>query len=249
MAAAKSFSDGIDVARDDEVSRAFRVGAGSRARQLSELDEPFADDDALLPEFITELRARRIADIYLPAFEHEALAFRTRFRHAPTEHLDAGMLDVHVEEGRLQSLPERALRNRRVGVHAYLDFLQRRRRAALPPLPAPVPTATTGRPAEKRCDRRAPLLTDVRVDGFGVKRSADISVGGIYLEGLTTAARGTSLRLQFELFDVGRSAITATARVAFVHPQFGAGLEFVSMAPEHARRIADFVARASGNER
>ena len=177
--------------------RARAGGRRSRRPALGELDPPFADEDSLMPQFVAHLRTKRIADAFLPAFEFEARTFQARFRQVATEHLDSAMLEVHVQEGRLQSLSERALRNRRVGVQAFLDFLQRRRRAR----------RRRRSPPPRRVDRPRSVVisvcrfyeTDVRVDDFGVMRSADISVGGIYLERLTLAVRGTSLRLHFKL--------------------------------------------------
>lgn len=247
MAAAR-FSDRIDVAFDNEVSGAHPVDVIARDPELGalgELDEPFADEEALLPQFVAELRARGVGDAYLPAFTLEARAFRARFGHVAAERLDAEMLEMYVEEARLRSLPERALRNRRVGVQSYLEFLQRRHATQSP---APELTIAEGVPGEKRRDPRVPFLADVQVDNFGMKRSADISVGGIYLERLTTAACGTSLCLRFKLRSTDPEPITAVGRVTFVHPQFGAGLEFVSMAPEDSDRIADLVARIGASE-
>ena len=165
------------------------------------------------------------------------------------------MVETHVQEGRSRSLSERALRNRRVAAETYLGFLRTRHGApsetrmrttsASAPSEPRMPTPAANGRAEKRRARRVPFITGVRVDDYGVRRSADISTGGIYLEMLTTAAPGSSVRLRFKLHAADREPITAIARVSFVLPQFGSGLEFLSMAPMDVLRIADFVAVAS----
>jgi hypothetical protein len=208
--------------------------------KISALDDPFDDEISLLRDFVAYLREKRVPAAFLPTFEAQACAFGARFYHHAASELDAAMLEIHVEEGHLEALSERALRNRRHAGQAYLDFLRQRHFRP----PGPPAAAPRRAQSDKRRAPRVPFVTEVRVDDYGVLRSADLSVGGMYLEKLTLATRGTPLRVGFRLRPSDAAPIVATARVSFVHPQFGAGVEFVSLAPADARIIADFVARA-----
>lgn len=256
MAAVPSLSPGPSPNAHASSERRLRA-----TRDIAELDDPFEEHDPLYRDFVAYLRSQRIPEIFLGAFEAEARALSHRFANVKTEALDAERLAVHLQEGHRAALSERALRNRAVAGKAFLDFLRVRERRrqpepprapapALPlaerrPSPPPPPPPKDTPPSEKRRYRRVPFLADVRVDDFGLLRSADLSTGGMYLEKLTMVTRGTFVRLHFKLYSSDPETISVTARVTFVHPQFGAGLDFVEIRHDDRRRIASFVDRVA----
>lgn len=213
--------------------------------------------EPLLQQFLDYLSVQRIPDQYFPQFEAEAVAFRARFHRVPLEQLAAEHVETYVDEARLQSLPERALRNRRVACDAFLGFVHARanphaRRpapggASLPAAPAAGrPGAARGNPADKRRAPRISFITKVYIDNVGTLRCSDLSIGGMYLETVSSMGVGTMLAARFKLRGADPEFIVVTMRVAFEHHGMGAGVEFVRITREDARRIAEFVVQSGG---
>ena len=271
--AARAFSERADVHRDEiTIERRVRV-PGANAHDaapsdaghvfdLLDIDEPFRAGSPVarprenlgevLDLFRAHLRAQQIADHFLPLFEAEALAFRTRFERVPSDQLDAKAIDAYLEEARAQALPERALRNRRIACDAFLGFLRERGDPNLPPspgVPSVPPPGPSDDPSDRRRATRVAFLSNIHVDTLGNLRCSDLSVGGMYVETVSALTAGVFLNGRFKLRSVDPEPVEVTARVAFVHPQLGAGIEFVKISRHDAKRIADFVAEADEDNR
>ena len=76
---------------------------------------------------------------------------------------------------------------------------------------------------DRRKHARAPYFNDVRIDQLGVRRTMDISNGGLYVECLTHYPPRTTIPIAI---DIGNETFCIDARVAFIDPGIGMGLEF-----------------------
>ncbi len=70
---------------------------------------------------------------------------------------------------------------------------------------------------------RVPFLKEVRVDHLGVRRGVDLSTRGMYVETLSPYAKGVLLHVTLRF---GQESIDVTAKVVFIDPGIGMGLEF-----------------------
>jgi len=77
------------------------------------------------------------------------------------------------------------------------------------------------------------------------QRSANLSVGGIFLENTIPHPKGTVVNLQFTL-PGDTSAIKVLGEIvnAAASDELGMGIKFVKVDPEDERRIREFVQRA-----
>jgi hypothetical protein len=235
---------------DHEITRARRVERRTEEHgvAIDRLDEPFdelglAEDVHLFADYLAYLNARHVPARFFPHFEAEARALSARFPWVSREAVDTSTLEAYFEEGRLAGLTERALRNRRVGSDAFVEYLRERSRAIAPP------TAVSQDPSERRRHPRVSFLTEVFIDDVGKFRCCDISAGGMYIEGLTSFRSGTLLRARFKLRSADAEPISVVFRITFVHPHTGSGLEFVSLSPGAAERIAELIAAATSRGR
>jgi hypothetical protein len=87
---------------------------------------------------------------------------------------------------------------------------------------------------ERRSVPRVPLLTEVRIEGVTVGRASDISARGFFLETLTPYAVGGVLTVALR---IDTDAIEAGARVVFVDPGVGMGLEFKRLSSAVRHRL------------
>lgn len=76
---------------------------------------------------------------------------------------------------------------------------------------------------DRRQTPRVPFIKEVKVDRMGIRRAADLSAGGIYVETLVMHPPGAVLPLSFNL---DRETVSLKAKVAFTEPGIGMGLEF-----------------------
>jgi hypothetical protein len=76
---------------------------------------------------------------------------------------------------------------------------------------------------DRRKHPRAPYFSDVQIGTLGVRLATDISKGGVYISCITPSPVGTIIPVSMAL---GNEVVRLEARVAFIDPGIGMGLEF-----------------------
>jgi hypothetical protein len=76
---------------------------------------------------------------------------------------------------------------------------------------------------DRRRHPRTPFLGEVRIDQLGVRRAADLSSRGMYVECMTPYPAGNIISI---CLDISGETFCLDARVAFADPGIGMGLEF-----------------------
>jgi c-di-GMP-binding flagellar brake protein YcgR len=94
---------------------------------------------------------------------------------------------------------------------------------------------------ERRKDRRVPFIKEIEVIGVGIHRSADISIGGLYLDTHHVFPLGSQIGIRFKLNDADEQVIQVQTRVLYIHQSVGIGLGFVDIKPDDLARIVKFV--------
>lgn len=94
---------------------------------------------------------------------------------------------------------------------------------------------------ERRVHKRVPFIQDVEIVGVGMRRCSDLSIGGMYLEAVSTFAEGEVLGIRFKLQNTDPQPIEVQVKVLYVHPSVGVGLSFVDLKPADRERIGRFV--------
>ena len=97
-------------------------------------------------------------------------------------------------------------------------------------------------PERRRHPRiKAKIPVELRSSGQPPMRTSteEISVCGCYIETMFTMDLGTKLELVFSLLS---DTLIVQGVVATKYPQVGNGIEFLDMAPQARRRLADFLA-------
>jgi len=114
----------------------------------------------------------------------------------------------------------------------------------------PTPTKAEGGTdvVERRRHLRFPFtvaveVTESRSQTRVACRTADIGLGGCYVDTMAPLPAGAIVRLR--LNREGRQ-VDALARVVVAHPSMGMGLAFTEINPEHAGTLRAWVAEASG---
>lgn len=100
---------------------------------------------------------------------------------------------------------------------------------------------TEDRLDNRRKSNRVPFMQEVEIVGVGMRRCSDISVGGIYLDTVSIFAENEILTLRLKLPGADPRAIEVRARVRYVHPSVGVGLEFLDLRPEDRERIEKLI--------
>ena len=90
---------------------------------------------------------------------------------------------------------------------------------------------------DRRHSQRALFCNEVEVVGYGPRRSADLSAGGMFIETIAAFPRDTVLKLKFKLGDNEAAPVVVQARVLYVANGIGVGVEFMDLAPEDRIRI------------
>jgi c-di-GMP-binding flagellar brake protein YcgR len=72
-------------------------------------------------------------------------------------------------------------------------------------------------------------------------KTADLSMGGCYVEMMFTLEIGTELHMVFWL---GSSKLSTRGRVVTRHPQFGNGIQFENMMPDEEARLETYLRHA-----
>lgn len=95
--------------------------------------------------------------------------------------------------------------------------------------------------SEHRNSKRITFVKDVEVVEVGLRRSADISIGGMYLETMSSFPIGSILDLRFKLQETDERPIEVQAKVLYEHGGMGIGLCFVNLSPEDRDRIQKLI--------
>ncbi len=74
--------------------------------------------------------------------------------------------------------------------------------------------------------------------------TSDLSLGGCYIESMYPFAAGTCLNLKLE----AAATLVISARVVTCDPQFGNGIEFLHMLPEHRAALTKFLEHVASQE-
>jgi c-di-GMP-binding flagellar brake protein YcgR len=96
--------------------------------------------------------------------------------------------------------------------------------------------------SERRKHKRISFIKDMEV-GEGLRRSLDLSVGGMYLETVSNFSVGSILDLRFKLKETDHHIIQTRAKVLYEHTGIGIGLCFMTLSSEDRENINQFVAR------
>ena len=90
---------------------------------------------------------------------------------------------------------------------------------------------------DRRHSQRALFCNEVEVVGYGPRRTADLSAGGMFIETIAAFPRDTVLHLKFKLGEAESPPIVVQARVLYVANGIGVGVEFMDLAPDDRVRI------------
>ena len=95
---------------------------------------------------------------------------------------------------------------------------------------------------ERRQFPRVRLATQVECkDTVMLTFSRDVSEGGMFIESTSPLPTGSILTLRFNLDD--RTSIVAKAVVSYQVKKFGMGVQFLDLAPDDRKCVADYVDR------
>jgi hypothetical protein len=81
------------------------------------------------------------------------------------------------------------------------------------------------------------FCNEVEIVGYGPRRSADLSAGGMFIETIAAFPRETVLDLKFKLGDSDTAPVMVQARVRYVANGIGVGVEFMDLASDDRLRI------------
>src|ERR1700681_1274929 len=95
--------------------------------------------------------------------------------------------------------------------------------------------------SERRRDKRISFVKNVEIIGVGTRRCADLSIGGIYLETMSSFPIGTVFNLRFKLQETDDYPLLIQAQVLYEHTGIGVGTEFVDLSPETREKIQKFI--------
>jgi hypothetical protein len=95
---------------------------------------------------------------------------------------------------------------------------------------------------DRRNSQRAFFCNEVEVVGYGSRRSADLSAGGMFLETIAAFPRDTVLKLKFKLGENESAPVVVQGRVLYVANGIGVGIEFIDLSPDDRARIERLLA-------
>jgi hypothetical protein len=102
--------------------------------------------------------------------------------------------------------------------------------------------------ADRRTQTRVPIemwVEEEAEDAVYFQRSANLSIGGLYLENAVPHAVGTKVHLRFTL-PGDSTEITTDAEIVKSDGGLGMHLKFAGMPASAAERIERFIARSTG---
>jgi len=99
---------------------------------------------------------------------------------------------------------------------------------------------------ERRSEKRVRWLGEAIVEGLAGglahdSRIADLSVGGAFVEAVTVASPGETVRLTFQ---IGTTPIQVNGEVRYAEPRIGMGVRFVDLAADSRKAIETIVAQS-----
>ena len=97
---------------------------------------------------------------------------------------------------------------------------------------------------ERRKDERKPLILEVRSDDLGQAglRTADLSLGGCYIEAMGQVTVGSKINLEIRL-QTG-DWMPFHGEVVYHHPTVGFGLHFTDLTEEQKNQLALIISGA-----
>jgi uncharacterized protein (TIGR02266 family) len=103
---------------------------------------------------------------------------------------------------------------------------------------------------ERRTSQRLPVqlhVIETHEDSTYFQRTANLSSGGLYLEGTMPHPPGTRVRLRFALpGDEAMIEVTAEIMPAGKDAELGMGVRFLDLSPKDRERIDRFIEEAVG---
>ena len=102
-----------------------------------------------------------------------------------------------------------------------------------------------GTEQDKRGVKRISFIQDVEVVGVGMRRCSDISVGGMYLEGVDPYPVGAVHKIRFKLENTDAEPLEIQVSVLYIHPGVGAGLSFTNIPSDVRERLEQFITQQS----
>ncbi len=99
-------------------------------------------------------------------------------------------------------------------------------------------------PRKRRSVRRCPLVasaevTDLSSGALISARTAELAIGGCFIDALNSFPEGTLIRLRI-IRDQG--VFETKAKVVYCDPKFGMGVAFTEMTPEHRSLLETWLA-------
>lgn len=89
--------------------------------------------------------------------------------------------------------------------------------------------------------RKVAIQTELHLEGKETPmrlQTADLSLGGCYIETMFTLPVGCRMKM---ILWIGDKKVEARALVVTCHPQFGNGIEFTEMAPSDRDELGQFL--------
>jgi hypothetical protein len=199
--------------------------------------------DPLIKQFIGYIAQRGVPQHFHELYRNEAAAILSRCGVGAIDQLDPQDLTRVVNDA------EKRLKNRQAVVAALEAFLRHWRRPPDEETSDAIPDSMVGSPAvitdggeQHRRFVRVPFNREIDVVGsLGGNRASDISMGGLYLETRSAWNFGDVVDVNFRLRAADRQPLHMSARVVYVDPGVGVGLDFVDPPPEARRAIRRYV--------
>ena len=94
---------------------------------------------------------------------------------------------------------------------------------------------------DRRKNQRISFIKDVRMENIGTARSSVLSAGGMYIEIVNPLPEGSTIKLQFKLYDKDEQSIKVQALVMYIHDGVGMGVAFSNLSPKNRKKIAGFL--------
>jgi len=98
-----------------------------------------------------------------------------------------------------------------------------------------------GQVSNKRSNRRVSLIREIECEGETgrvLRKMADLSVGGMFIDGLASFKPGTTITTRFHLPE---GPVATDSRVVYVQEGIGAGIEFQDLKSDDRRKIEELV--------
>ncbi len=212
--------------------------------------------DPRIDAFLAYIANRGIPERFHNLYRDEVLGV---LLHSGVSSLE-GLTSEHLQ-GSVKAA-ERMLQNRKAVCAALDEYLRTMRQQSMPPLRPPpmsahqpavpraaaVPDSARGSsafpppdPNEKRRYVRVPFNREVNMEGsLAPIRASDLSLGGMYLETRQALNAGEVIEIGFTLHPDDPPLLVG-ARVVYIDPGMGVGIDFVEVPDDIARAIRHFI--------